>query len=48
MIDLNVILDVLQKREPFYEASARLLAAIESGQVEGYVAAHTFQVQIPF
>lgn len=41
LIDLNVLLDVLQKREPFFEASARLLAAVETGQVQGYVAAHS-------
>lgn len=41
LIDLNIILDVLQKRDPFYETSARLLALVEVGQVEGYVAAHS-------
>jgi predicted nucleic acid-binding protein len=41
LIDLNVILDVLQKREPFYETSASLLAAVETGRVQGYVAAHS-------
>lgn len=41
LIDLNIILDVLQKRDLFYETSARLLALIETGQVEGYVAAHS-------
>lgn len=41
MIDLNVILDVLQKRDPFYETSAALLAATETGHVEGYIAAHS-------
>lgn len=41
LIDLNILLDVLQKREPFYETSARLLATIETGQVKGYVAAHS-------
>lgn len=41
MIDLNVILDVLQKRVPFYETSAALLAATETGHVEGYIAAHS-------
>ena len=41
LIDLNVLLDVLQKREPFYQASAELLAAVETGQVEGYIAAHS-------
>lgn len=41
LIDLNILLDVLQKREPFYETSAGLLAAVETGQVEGYIAAHS-------
>ena len=41
MIDLNVVLDVLQEREPFYEASAALLAAVETGMIEGYLAAHS-------
>ena len=41
MIDLNVVLDVLQEREPFYKASAALLAAVETGIIEGYLAAHS-------
>ena len=41
IIDLNVVLDVLQEKEPFYEASASLLAAVETGKVEGYLAAHS-------
>jgi predicted nucleic acid-binding protein len=41
LIDLNILLDVLQKREPFYETSAGLLAAVERGQVQGYLAAHS-------
>ena len=41
LIDLNILMDVLQKREPFYKASASLLAAIETGRVQGYVAAHS-------
>ena len=41
MIDLNVILDVMQKRDPFYEASAALLAAAETGRIHGYIAAHS-------
>ena len=41
LIDLNIILDVLQKREPFYEASARILAAVETGLLKGYIAAHS-------
>jgi len=41
MIDLNVILDVLQKRNPFYETSAALLATAETGQIQGYISAHS-------
>jgi predicted nucleic acid-binding protein len=41
LIDLNLILDVLQKREPFYATSSRVLACAETGLVEGIVAAHT-------
>jgi len=41
LIDLNVILDVLQRREPFHAMSARALACAETGQVEGWVAAHS-------
>lgn len=41
LIDLNVLLDVLYKREPFYELSARVLSVIESGQVIGFIASHS-------
>jgi predicted nucleic acid-binding protein len=41
LIDLNILLDVLQKREPFYTASAGLLAMAETGRIQGYVAAHS-------
>jgi len=41
LFDLNVILDVLQKREPFYADSARALACAETGRVQGFVAPHS-------
>jgi hypothetical protein len=41
LFHLNVILDVLQRREPFYDMSARSLAAAETGLLEGWVAAHS-------
>jgi predicted nucleic acid-binding protein len=41
LIDINILLDVLQMREPFYEASARLLALIETGRIKGYIAVHS-------
>lgn len=41
LIDINILLDVLQRREPFYEASARLLALAETGRIRGFIAAHS-------
>jgi len=41
LFDVNVVLDVLQKREPFYESSARLLGHAETGRVQGCLAAHS-------
>jgi predicted nucleic acid-binding protein len=41
LVDINILLDVFQMREPFYEASARLLALIEAGRVKGYIAVHS-------
>ena len=41
LFDLNVILDVLQKRQPFYDESARALALAERGAVIGAMAAHS-------
>jgi len=41
LFDLDVILDVLQKREPFFDMSARALASAETGLVQGKVAAHS-------
>ena len=42
LIDLNVILDTLQKREPHYSDSARILAHAERGRIQGLVAAHSW------
>ncbi len=41
LLDLNVILDVLQRRQPFYDDSAAVLAAAETGRLTGLVAAHS-------
>ena len=41
LFDLNIILDVLQEREPFYEISAQLLAHAETGKIQGFVAPHS-------
>ena len=41
LFDLNIILDVLQQREPFYEISAQLLASAEIGKINGFIAPHS-------
>jgi predicted nucleic acid-binding protein len=41
LIDINILLDVLQMREPYYDASARLLALVETRRVKGFIAAHS-------
>jgi hypothetical protein len=33
-VDTNVLLDVVQKREPHYEASARVVSLVTSGQLD--------------
>lgn len=38
LFDLNIILDVLQEREPFYETAAQLLAYAETGKIQGFIA----------
>jgi len=41
LVDLNIVLDVLGRREPHYQASAEVWAVIEAGEVEGLIAAHS-------
>lgn len=41
LVDLNVILDVLQNRQPFYEESAHVMDAVVRQQVTGLLAAHS-------
>lgn len=40
-LDVNVVLDVLARREPWFVDAARLLAVIERGEASGHIAAHT-------
>jgi len=42
LFDLNVILDVLLRRESFFTDAARMWALAETGKIEGFVAAHSF------
>ncbi len=40
MLDLNVLLDVVQRREPFYEASASVLSRVVTGEDSGLLPGH--------
>jgi predicted nucleic acid-binding protein len=39
-VDINVLLDVFQKREPHYAASAQVVSMIAAGTVDGVCPAH--------
>jgi len=41
LVDLNVILDVLQQRQPFYDESAQVLDAAGQEEISGLIAAHS-------
>ena len=40
-LDLNVVLDVLARRDPWFEHSSAVLSLVENRGAEGHVAAHT-------
>ena len=42
LIDLNVVLDVLQKREPHYTASAAVMGRVTDGRVPACLPVHAF------
>lgn len=42
VVDLNILLDVVQRREPFYAASAALLTMAFDGRIRAFVPAHVF------
>jgi predicted nucleic acid-binding protein len=42
LVDTNVILDVLARREPFYPPAAALWSAVERGQAQACVSAISF------
>ena len=41
LVDLNIILDVMQKRQPFYDNSAQIIDLVVRNIVDGYLAAHS-------
>lgn len=40
LIDLNVLLDVIQKREPHYAASGKILGLVAKRKLSGHIPAH--------
>ena len=42
LIDTNVVLDYLAKREPFLESASIIFDACADGKVDGCIAAHFF------
>jgi predicted nucleic acid-binding protein len=44
LCDINIILDIFLKREPFYTPSARLFALIEGKKLRGFLSAQTFPI----
>ncbi|MBI5092679.1 MAG: PIN domain-containing protein [Candidatus Hydrogenedentes bacterium] len=41
-VDTNVLLDVIVRREPFYETAALIWALAETGRIDAHVAAISF------
>ncbi|GAA6621409.1 type II toxin-antitoxin system VapC family toxin [Scytonema sp. NUACC26] len=41
LIDTNIVLDFLQERQPFVEDAALLFERVDTGEVEGFIAATT-------
>ena len=41
LVDINIVLDVVERREPFYEESAKILDAVAYEQAIGLLAAHS-------
>ena len=42
LVDTNVLLDVLAKREPYYENSAMIWSLAESGRIDAYISSISF------
>ena len=42
LIDANIVLDVLQKREPYWKDSSVIWKLCETEQAEGYISTLTF------
>lgn len=41
LVDTNVIIDFLTTREPYFEASSKVIAKCANGELTGYIAFHS-------
>ena len=41
LVDLNIVLDVLEKREPHFLDSVKIWTAVDKGDIDGCLAAHS-------
>lgn len=41
LVDTNVLIDFLLTREPYFQASAKLIAKCARGEIDGYIAFHS-------
>ncbi len=44
LIDANIVLDILEKREPFYESSNDVLSLCASKKIKGCIALHSVSI----
>jgi len=44
LCDINFILDIFLKREPFYSPAAQIFSMIEAKQLDGYLCAYSFPI----
>ena len=42
--DINIVLDIFLKREPFYRASAQVFSLVENKQAKGYLSAVSYPI----
>ncbi len=48
LCDINVILDIFLKRDPYYAPAARLFTLIEEKKLHGYLSAQSFPTMFIF
>ncbi len=46
LLDLNIILDVLLKREPFFQEALQILEQANKGEIEGYIAGNSIDTLV--